>query len=80
MQFGSIQLRNSLLRVLHIGHFDESEAAGLTAVPVRDDIDSFDVAELGKRREQLLLSGLEAEIADENIGHGVLVLIFKLSR
>ena len=80
MQFGSIQLRDSPLCVLRIGHCDESEAARLTAVPVRDDIDSFDVAELGKRREQLLLSGLEAEIADENIGHGVLVLIFKLSR
>jgi hypothetical protein len=41
-------LRYSLLRVLRIGHFDEGEAAGLTRVPVRDDIDLFDIAELGK--------------------------------
>jgi hypothetical protein len=40
----------------------------------------FDVAELGKRREQLLLRGLEAEIADKNLAHGVLILTFKLSR
>jgi len=80
MQFGSIQLRNSLLRVLRIGHFDESEAAGLTGVPVRDDIDLFDIAELGKSREQFLLRGLEAEIADKNLAHGVLVVTFKLSR
>jgi hypothetical protein len=32
----------------------------------------FDVAELGKRREQLLLRGLEAEVADKNLAHGVL--------
>ena len=80
IQFGSIQLRNSLLRVLRIGHFDESEPAGLTGVPVRDDIDLFDIAELGKSREQLLLRGLEAEIADKNLDHGVLVVTFKWSR
>ena len=28
MQFGSIQLRNGRLRLLRIGHFDESKAAG----------------------------------------------------
>ena len=80
MQFGSIQLRNSLLRVLRIGHFDEGEAAGLTRIPVRDDFDLFDIAELGKSREQFLLRGLEAEIADKNLAHGVLVVTFKLSR
>ena len=80
MQFGSIQLRNSLLRVLRIGHFYESEAAGLTRVPVRDDSDLFDVAELGKRREQLVLRGLEAEIADKDLAHGVLMITFELSR
>jgi hypothetical protein len=32
----------------------------------------FDVAELGKSREQLLLRGLEAEITDKNLAHGVL--------
>jgi hypothetical protein len=37
----------------------------------------FDVAELGKRREQLLLRGLEAEIADKNLAHGVLIRTFK---
>jgi hypothetical protein len=68
------------LRVLRIGHFDESEAAGLTGVPVREEIDLFDVAELGKRREQFLLRGLEAEIANKNLAHGVLILTFKLSR
>ena len=80
MRVGSIQLRNGRLRVLRIGHFDESEAAGLTRVPVRDDIDSFDIAELGKSSEQVLLRGLKAEIADENVAHGVLVLTVKLSR
>ena len=80
MQFGSIQLRNSLLRVLRIGHCDESEAARLTGVPVRDDIDLFDVAESGKTGEQVLLRGLEAEIADKNLDHGVLVVTFKWSR
>ena len=34
MQFGSIQLLNSLLRVLRIGHFDEREATRLTGVPI----------------------------------------------
>ena len=80
IQFGSIQLRNGLLRVLRIGHFDESEAAGLTGVPVRDDIDLFDIAELGKSREQFFLRGLEAEIADKNLAHDVLVITSKLSR
>ena len=80
IQFGSIQLRNSLLRVLRIGHFDEGEAAWLTRIPVREDIDLFDIAELGKSREQFLLRGLEAEIADKNLAHGVLVVTFKLSR
>ena len=65
MQFGSIQLRNGRLRVLRIGHFDESKAAGLTSVPVRDNIDLFDITELGKRSEEVLLRGLEAEIADK---------------
>ena len=80
MQFGSIQLRNSLLRVLRIGHFDEGEAAWLTRIPVRDDFDLFDIAEFGKSSEQVFLRGLEAEIADKNIDHGVLVVTFKWSR
>jgi hypothetical protein len=80
IQFGSIQLSDGRLRVLRVGHFYEGKAAGLTGVPVRDDIDSFNVAELGKSREQVLLRGLEAEITDKNVAHGVLVRMFKLSR
>ena len=80
MQFGSVQLRNRLLRVLRIGHFDEREATRLTGVPIRNDIDLFDIAELGKGCEQVLLRGLEAEVADKNLAHGVLIFTFKLSR
>jgi hypothetical protein len=40
----------------------------------------FDIAELGKSREQFFLGGLEAEIADKNLAHGVLVVTFKLFR
>jgi hypothetical protein len=40
----------------------------------------FDIAELGKSREQFFLRGLEAEIADKNLAHDVLVITFKLSR
>ena len=65
MQFGSIQLRNGRLRVLRHGHFDESKAAGLTSFPVRDYIDLPDITELGKRSEEVLLRGLETEIADK---------------
>jgi hypothetical protein len=80
IQFGSVQLSDGRLRFLRVGHFYEGEAAGLAGVPVRDDIHSFNVAELGKSREQVLLRGLEAEIADKNVAHGVLVRMFKLSR
>jgi hypothetical protein len=80
IQLGSIQLSDGLLRVLRVGHFDECKTSGLAGVPVRNDIDSFNVAELGKSREQVLLRGLEAEIADKNVAHGVLVCTFKLSR
>jgi hypothetical protein len=49
---------------VHIeGAADEGEAAWLPRIPVRDDINLFDIAELGKSREQFLLRGLEAEIA-----------------
>ena len=80
MQVGSIQLRNGRLRLLRIAHFDEGEAAWLPRIPVRDDIYLFDIAELGKSREQSFLRGLEAEIADKNLAHGLLVVTFKLSR
>jgi len=80
MQFGPIQLRNGRLRLLRIGHFDERKAARLTGVPVRDDSDLFDIAESGKSSEQVLLRGLEAEVADKNLAHGVLKRTFKLSR
>jgi hypothetical protein len=40
----------------------------------------FDIAEFGKSSEQVFLRGLEAEIADKNIDHGVLVVTFKWSR
>jgi hypothetical protein len=80
MQFGSIQLRNSRLRVLRIGHFDEGEAAWLTRIPVRDDIDLFDVAELGKSREQLLLRGWKLRLPTKILLMVSLVVTFKLSR
>ena len=80
MQFGSIQSRNGRLRLLRIAHFDERKAAWLTRIPVRDDIYLVDIAELGKSREQFFLRGLETEIADKNLAHGVLVITFKLSR
>ena len=80
MQFGSIQLRNGRLRLLRIAHFYEGESAWLTRVSVRDNIDLFDIAELGKSREQFFLRGLETEIADKNLAHDVLVITFKLSR
>jgi hypothetical protein len=80
IQFGSVQLSNGRLRILRVGHLYEGKAAGLTRVPVRDDIDSFNVAELGKSGEQVLLRGLEAEISYKNVAHGVLVRMFKLSR
>ena len=80
MQFGAIQLRYSRLRLLRIAHFHEGEAAWLTRISVRNDIDLFDIAELGKSREQFFLRGLKAEIADKNLAHSVLVVTFKLSR
>jgi hypothetical protein len=80
IQLGSIQLSDGRLRLLRVGHFYKGKAAGLTGVSVRDDIDPFNVAELGKSGEQVLLRGLEAEISYKNVAHGVLVRTFKLSR
>jgi hypothetical protein len=62
-----------------VGHFHKREAAGLAGVAVRDDINSFDVAELRKSGQQVLLRGLEAEITDKNIVHMSLACVHSLS-
>jgi len=79
VEFRTVQLGNCSLGGASIRHFDEGEAAGLTGIPVRDDIHTLDIAVLCKRCVKLILRGLVAEISNEDVGHGYPLLNSSLS-
>ena len=65
MQLSSIQLRYCVLGGLRICHFDEGESAGLAGFAIGNDVDTLDVPILRKGGVQVILSGLVAQISDE---------------
>jgi hypothetical protein len=71
VKFGSIELRNSVLRVLLFRHFDECEASGLAAVTICDDAHALHASVSCERGVKILLAGLITEISDKNVGHSV---------
>src|SRR5216684_2565893 len=71
VHLGSVELRDCVLRVLRLRHFDECKSAGLARVAVGNNIHPLDVSILGKRSMQLILRRLVAEISYEDVGHRI---------
>jgi hypothetical protein len=69
VKFRAVQLRDGRFRVPALRHFHKSEAARLTRVPIRNNIDPFHSPVLREGSVQLILVGLIAEIPDKNIDH-----------
>ena len=69
VEHGSIQCRNSALRVRRLRHLHEGDAAGFARIPVHDDRDGFHVAVGCKKFPQLLLSHRDIQVSDKNVGH-----------
>jgi hypothetical protein len=57
------------VRFLRLRHFDESDTAWLTRIPVLDDCDTFDFSVYRKQFSQLLLCGRDVKISDQNVDH-----------
>jgi hypothetical protein len=75
VHLGSIQLCDGRIRALLIRHLHEGEATRLASVPIRNNVDPFDSAELRKCGVQLVLRGLIAQIPYENVSHTVMILV-----
>ena len=69
VELGSVQLRNRVLGVALLRHFDESETTRLARIAVRHDVYAFHVAKLRKGSMQIFLRRLIAEITDKNVAH-----------
>jgi hypothetical protein len=48
MQLCAVQLGNRVLRFCGVRHFDEGEAARLSRIAIRNNVDTLDVPELGE--------------------------------
>src|SRR6202451_2907369 len=79
MQLGPVQVRDCRLRSLRIAHLDESEAAWLPRVTVRDQIDALYGAIGFKRRLKVRLGRLITQISYKYVGHNIILLLRKLS-
>ena len=49
VQLHAVQLGNRVLRFIRVRHFDEGEAARLSRIAIRNNIDAIDVPKLGER-------------------------------
>ena len=57
------------------GHLDEGKATGLTRITILYDCDTLDCTVGLKERSQLLFSCFGAKISNENVLHGLNVLL-----
>ena len=81
VKHGSIQCRNSALRVRRLHHLHEGDAAGFARIPVLDDRDGFDGPVRYKKISQLLLRHRNIQVPNKDVSHEfILFLIFPKSR
>jgi hypothetical protein len=71
VHFRPIELCDSRFGIAPFRHLHERKTAGLTAVPVRYDINALHPSVLGKRLLKVFLRGLVAQITDKNICHSL---------
>lgn len=71
VEFRTVELRNSVLRVLGFCHFDKAEAARLTCITICHDTDALYASISRKCGMKIVLAGLVTEISDKNVCHSV---------
>jgi hypothetical protein len=69
IEFRAVEMSNSCLRSLRIGHFYECETTGLAGVTIRNDIYALHTAVLGECGMQVILRSLITEVSDKYVGH-----------
>ena len=67
---GTVQCFDGTLRLTVVCHLDEGEPARLASIAVQDDMYFLYVAVRREEGAQLLLRGVEIQVADVNIFHG----------
>ncbi len=71
MKVGAIELRNSILGILRLRHFNKCEAARLTRFPIGNDTDALYSPVGCECGVKIFLSSLITEITDKYVGHSV---------
>jgi len=69
IQLSSVQSSDGALRFIVPAHLHESKATRLSRIPIRDQIDTFNVPVLFKQRSNVGFGRAEAEISNKNIFH-----------
>jgi len=69
VDFTAVQAGDGAIRIGGFGHFDKRKTTRPAGIPIRDQIDTFDVAVRRKQRSDRRFSSGKIQIAYENVLH-----------
>jgi hypothetical protein len=75
IQLAAVESFDCIFSFTGIRHFDEPEATGLTGLAIPDDTDALHRTVLGESGLQVILGRIIGQIANENVGHALLLLL-----